>query len=69
MTLGLGTRAASQAILKLYDHPGMRERMGKAARARIATNFRIEDTIEKTIAVYQSLVSKPTPSFTKEMNP
>ena len=33
LTLGLGTRAASQAIRKLYDHPGMRERMGKAARA------------------------------------
>lgn len=50
--------AICQAIRKLHDHPDMRERMGKAARVRIGTNFRIEDTIEKTIAVYQSLVSK-----------
>ena len=49
--------AISQAIRQLRDDPDMSERMGKAARARIGTNFRIEDTIEKTLAVYRSLVS------------
>ena len=29
-----------------------------AARERIATNFRIEDTITQTIALYRSLVSE-----------
>ena len=49
--------AISQAIRQLHDDPDLSERMGKAARARIGTNFRIEDTIEKTLAVYRSLVS------------
>jgi len=50
--------AISQAIRQMHDDPGMRARMGKAARARIGTSFGIEDTIEKTIAVYRSLVPK-----------
>jgi glycosyltransferase involved in cell wall biosynthesis len=50
--------AISEAIRQMHDDPDMREHMGKAARARIGTSFRIEDTIEKTIALYRSLVSK-----------
>jgi glycosyltransferase involved in cell wall biosynthesis len=48
--------AISDAICRMYKDPGMRRRMGKAARDRIKTSFRIEDTIKQTIALYQSLV-------------
>ncbi len=48
--------AISDAICRMYKDPDMRRRMGKAARDRIKTSFRIEDTIEQTIALYQSLV-------------
>ena len=33
--------------------------MGKAARERIGTAFRNEDTVEKTIALYEELVPDP----------
>jgi len=50
--------AINGAIRRMYQNPDMRRRMGEAARKRIETNFRIEDTIEKTIALYRSLVSR-----------
>jgi hypothetical protein len=33
--------------------------MGDAARERIRTAFRIEDTIAKTLALYRSLATDP----------
>jgi hypothetical protein len=33
--------------------------MGVAARERIATNFRSDDTVKKTIALYEELVVRP----------
>ena len=33
--------------------------MGEAARQRIATDFRNEDTVRKTIALYEELVPNP----------
>jgi glycosyltransferase involved in cell wall biosynthesis len=50
--------AISQAIRQMYEDSEMRQRMGQAARERIAKNFRIEDTIAKTIDLYRSLVSE-----------
>jgi len=50
------SRAISQAIRRLHDDPELRARLGRAARRRIDEDFRIEDTIEQTIAVYRSLV-------------
>ena len=49
--------AIAQAILKLYGDPGLRQRLGQAARDRIATEFRIDDTIAQTRALYRDLVS------------
>jgi glycosyltransferase involved in cell wall biosynthesis len=49
--------AISQAISQMHEDSEMRQRMGKAARERIAKNFRIEDTIEQTIDLYRSVVS------------
>ena len=51
--------ALTGAIRKLYDNRDLRERMGAAARQRIATSFRNEDTVRKTIALYEQLVPDP----------
>lgn len=49
--------AISVAIRRMHENPEMRRQMGEAARERIGTKFRIEDTIEQTIALYRSLGS------------
>ncbi len=48
--------ALAHAFETLYRDPDLRERFGAAARERIATNFRNEDTVAKTIALYEELV-------------
>ncbi len=48
--------ALASAIEKLYRDPTLRRRIGAAARERLATNFRNEDTVRKTIALYDELV-------------
>ena len=50
--------AISQGIRQMHDDPEMRKRMGIAARDRIAKNFRIEDTIKRTLDLSRSLVSE-----------
>ena len=52
-------QSIAAAIEKLYRDPALRQRMGDAARARIATDFRNEDTVLKTIALYKELVPDP----------
>lgn len=47
--------AIRSAISTLHDDAALRKRIGEAARARIARDFRIEDTIAKTLALYRSL--------------
>ncbi len=51
--------ALAAAIEKLYRDPELRRRMGVAARERLATNFRNDDTVRKTIALYEELVTDP----------
>ncbi len=46
-------------IQRLYEDRELCERMGKAARERIANDFRIETTIETTLALYEELAGKP----------
>ena len=50
--------ALAAAIRRLHDDPELRRRLGAAARERIGTDFRIEDTIAKTLALYRSLVAE-----------
>ncbi len=50
--------ALATAIGTLYDDPKLRAGLGAAARERIRRDFRIEDTIAKTHALYQSLVAE-----------
>ena len=52
-------QAIANAIETLYRDGELRERMGIAARERIATAFRNEDTVRKTIALYEELVPNP----------
>ena len=56
---GIEVTVIAGAIEQLYRDPELRRRMGEAARQRIATNFRNEDTVRKTIALYQELVPNP----------
>jgi glycosyltransferase involved in cell wall biosynthesis len=42
--------------LQLYTDEELRVRLGNAARERIRKDFRIEDTIAQTLALYRSLV-------------
>ena len=49
--------AIARAIRRLHDDPGLRTRLGEAARERIRTHFRIEDTIGQTEMLYRNLVS------------
>jgi len=52
-------RALADAFEWLYRDPDLRRRMGDAAHERIATAFRNEDTVRKTIALYKELVPDP----------
>lgn len=54
------SQAIADAVERLYRDPALRRRLGDAARERIATHFRNEDTVAKTIALYESLVAAPS---------
>ncbi len=53
-------RAIADAIERLYRDPAARKAMGEAARQRIADDFRNEDTVTKTLALYRSLLGQDT---------
>jgi glycosyltransferase involved in cell wall biosynthesis len=50
--------ALAAAMEQLYDDPGLRRRMGEAARERVASRFRNADTVEKTLALYRELLAE-----------
>lgn len=50
------SKAIAKAILRLAKDPALRIRMGKKARERIATHFRIEDTIQRTFDLYTDVL-------------
>jgi glycosyltransferase involved in cell wall biosynthesis len=52
-------QAIAKAVDRLYRDDALRARLGEAARQRIATAFRNEDTVRKTIALYEELVPEP----------
>ncbi len=48
--------ALAQAMEKFYDDPGLRRRCGENARIRIATRFRSEDTVIRTLDLYREIL-------------
>ena len=59
LVVPVGDEAAlAYAMEKLYDDPVLRQRMGAAARQRIATEFRNSDTIDKTLALYHQVLAE-----------
>jgi glycosyltransferase involved in cell wall biosynthesis len=50
-------KAISDAILILFHDPSLCKELGKNAKTRIASDFRIEDTILKTGKLYKTLLS------------
>jgi len=50
--------ALARAIARLYEDSELRKRFGAAARRRIGGEFRIERTIEQTLALYRELVAE-----------
>ena len=51
-------QALAEAFETLYRDAALRERMGHAARERIGADFRNQDTVLKTIALYEELVAE-----------
>ncbi len=49
--------AIAKAIERLYRDRALRQRLGQAARMRIAAAFRYEDTVAKTLSLYESLAN------------
>ncbi len=49
--------ALARAMEKLYDEPLLRQAYGEAARARIASHFRNEDTVSKTLNLYREVLA------------
>jgi glycosyltransferase involved in cell wall biosynthesis len=47
--------AIADALRRLYENPDLRERLGLAARERIARDFNIEQTIDATLVLYREL--------------
>ncbi|WP_416210075.1 glycosyltransferase family 4 protein [Anaerolinea sp.] len=50
-------QSLGEAILTLANNPEMRERMGKAGRARVEQNFTIQHTLEKIYALYEQILN------------
>lgn len=49
-------KALAEAILKVANNPERRKQFAESAQQRILTSFKIDDTISKTIKVYQELL-------------
>jgi len=49
-------KAITEAILTLFHDPSLCKEMGGNAKMRIASNFKIEDTISKTTSLYKTLL-------------
>jgi glycosyltransferase involved in cell wall biosynthesis len=51
--------ALAAALTRLYEDAELRRRLGAAARERIRNDFRIEDTIARTLQLYRDVVAEP----------
>ena len=51
--------ALADAIVRLLKDPALRERMGKAGRARVGQRFSAERMLKETLRVYQRVALRP----------
>ena len=51
----------SEALRRLILHPAARQQQGAAARARYQSHFRLEYMIEKTAALYETILQRGVP--------
>jgi glycosyltransferase involved in cell wall biosynthesis len=59
LVVPVGDEAALAATMeRLYDEPETRTRMGRAARERIASRFRNEQTVDATLALYREVLAE-----------
>ena len=58
-----------EALGDLIGDPGLRSRMGALGRVRAEAEFGIEHVIEKTLALYQTLLDRKTPAAGKNRQP
>jgi rhamnosyl/mannosyltransferase len=49
--------ALAEALNRLLDDPGLRDRMGRAARERVEREFRAERMISSTLEVYREVLA------------
>ena len=49
-------QALGQALSRLLGDPQLRVRLGEAGRRRVAEEFSVAQMVEKTVALYRSLV-------------
>jgi len=54
--------ALGQALLNLYEDREKCRRLGEQARLRIAADFRVQSTVDRTLALYNSLLRAEAPS-------
>lgn len=52
----------ADAVRRLRNDAGLRERMGAAARMRIQDSFHVSKTVEETLSVYRDLVQDSMPA-------
>lgn len=57
------------AIERLMSEPGLRARLGRAARERIATRFPLDATVERLIAIYRRFGLEPRAGHARQAAP
>ena len=59
-------QACAAQMERLLDDPALRERLGSAARARIAADFSLGDALDRLSAIYQRFGLAPRPAVVGE---
>jgi glycosyltransferase involved in cell wall biosynthesis len=61
--------ALAAAIVRLMREPGLRERLGRAARETVAMRFSLDSAVERLLAIYRRCGIEPREAHPKEQLP
>jgi glycosyltransferase involved in cell wall biosynthesis len=50
--------ALARRIIELLQHPELARQLGQAARAQVRKEFRVEEMVEKTAAMYRAVLAE-----------